>query len=173
MALSYIEAFTAIPSIAQAGSEKGHLSPGGRDHRFLDLGDGIVTGLIDIEMRKVGNLVGRDDAIDDRGPLGCKSLGDRAAQLTGKLCLESVAAAGARQGGKIRVREFDRLPESWETHTFRLQNNESETRIIVDDHLHRQLVVHCRQELAHQHVEAAIAAKGDDLTRAVKRLDAV
>src|SRR6516225_4089927 len=94
------------------------LSSSGRDHRFLDLGDGIVTGLIDIEMRKVGNLVGRDDAIDDRGPLGCKSLGDRAAQLTGKLCLESVAAAGARQGGKIRVREFDRLPESRETHTF-------------------------------------------------------
>jgi len=91
----------------------------------------------------------------------------------GRSRLESVAATGAGQYGKIRIREFDRLPESRETHTLRLQNNESETRIIVDDHFHWQLVVHRRQELAHQHVEAAIAAKGDDLARAVERLDAV
>src|SRR6516165_3439649 len=118
------------------------LSPRGRDQRFFDLGDGIVTGLIDVEMRKVGNLVGRDDAIEDRGPVRCKGLGNRAAQLTRKLCLESVAATGAGQYGKIRIREFDRLPESRETHTLRLVDHEFQTGIIVDDHFHWQLVVH-------------------------------
>jgi hypothetical protein len=42
----------------------------------------------------------------------------------GSFALKSVAATGAGQCGKIRIREFDRLPESWETHTLRLQNNE-------------------------------------------------
>jgi hypothetical protein len=34
-------------------------------------------------------------------------------------------------------------------------------------------VVHGRQELAHKHVEAAVAAKCNDLARAIERLDAV
>src|SRR5262249_33429586 len=99
------------------GRLRGGLSSGGRNHGFLDLGDGIVTGLIDVEMRKVGNLIGRDDAIDDRGPVDCEGLGDRAAQLARLLCLESVAPTGTGQCGKIRIREFDRPPESRQTYT--------------------------------------------------------
>src|ERR1700746_2754125 len=39
--------------------------------------------------------------------------------------------------------------------------------------LDRQLVVNRREELAHQHVEAAVAGQRDHLPRAVERLDAV
>ena len=56
---------------------------------------------------------------------------------------------------------------------FRLQRDQPERRIVVDDHLDRQLVMHGGQELAHQHVEAAVAGKRNDLTRAIERLDAV
>jgi hypothetical protein len=34
-------------------------------------------------------------------------------------------------------------------------------------------VVHGGEEFAHQHVEAAVAAQGNDLPRAIERLDAL
>jgi hypothetical protein len=45
--------------------------------------------------------------------------------------------------------------------------------VVLDHHLHRQLVLHGGEELAHEHVEAAVAAQCNDLARAIERLDAV
>src|SRR5262245_18711362 len=155
------------------GPLRDDLSSGDRDHRFLDLRDGIVFGQIELDMRNIVQLVGRDDASDNRGPLDCEGFGDRAVQLVRMARLESMAPAGAGERGKIRIRKFDRLAKGRQAYTLGLQLDESKTRIVVDADLHRQLVMHSRQELAHQHVEAAVAAKGDDLTRAVEHLDAV
>ena len=58
-------------------------------------------------------------------------------------------------------------------HSFRLQRDQPERRIVIDHGLHRQLVVHGGQEFAHQHVETAVAAERDDLARTVERLDAI
>src|SRR5262245_10881896 len=149
------------------------LSSGDCDHGFLDLRDGIVGRKIELDMGNVGQLVGRNDAIDDRGAVDCKSFGDRAMQFVWVPCPESMAPACASQGDKIRIRKFDSLPKSRQTHTFSLQKNESKAGIIVNDDLHRQLVVYGRKELAHQHVETTITAKGDDLARAIQGLDAV
>src|SRR5262245_50184717 len=87
--------------------------------------------------------------------------------------LESLAPASAGERRKIRIGEFDRFPKSRQTNTLGLQKNESKAGIVEDDDLHRQLVVHRRQELAHQHVETAITTKGDDLARTIEHLDAV
>ncbi len=51
--------------------------------------------------------------------------------------------------------------------------DQAESGVVIDHHLYRQLVVHGGQELAHQHVEAAIAAERYHLARAVEGLDAV
>src|SRR5262249_43832471 len=114
-----------------------------------------------------------DDAINDRGPVDGEGLGDRAAQLVRLSRLQTMAAASAGKRGEIRIWEFDRLPERRQTLTLGFQHNESKARIVVDDDLHRQLVVHSRQDLAHKHFEPAVAGQGDDLPRAVERLDAV
>src|ERR1700730_1130238 len=152
---------------------QGALGSGDCDHRFLDLRDGIVADLVQVEMRKVGHLVGRHDAIDDRGPVDREGLGDLGVQLARLPRPESMAAASTGERCKIRIGELDALPESRQTYALRLQRDEPKTRIVIDYYLHRQLVVHRRQELAHQHVETAITAKRDDLARAVERLYAV
>src|SRR6516225_6470668 len=91
------------------------LSSGDRDHGFLDLRDGIVAGQVELDMRNVGHLVGRNDAIDDRGPIDREGLSDRAVQFVWMPRLESMAPAGVSQRGEIRVREFDRLPKRRQT----------------------------------------------------------
>src|ERR1700758_5481905 len=55
----------------------------------------------------------------------------------------------------------------------RPQPDQAKRGVIVDDNLDRQLVVNRREELAHQHVEAAVAGQRDHLPPAVERLDAV
>src|SRR5262249_3468145 len=140
---------------------------------FLDFRDGIVPAELEVEMRHVRQLVSRDDEINDRGPVDGEGLGDRAAQLVRLSRLETMAAASAGKRGEIRIWEFDRLPERRQTLTLGFQNNESKARIVVDHALPRQLGVPCRQELANQHVETAVTGQGDDLPRAVERLDAV
>ncbi len=54
-----------------------------------------------------------------------------------------------------------------------LQGDQSEGGVVVDHHLDRQLMMHGGHELTHQHVEAAVAGKGDHLARAVQRLHPV
>lgn len=48
---------------------------------LLDLGDGIVGGLLEVDMRGVGELAGFDDAVDDRRSANRQSLDDGIAQL--------------------------------------------------------------------------------------------
>jgi len=124
-------------------------------------------------MRHVGHLVGRDNAIDDRRAIRRQGFGDRAAQFVWMLRLESMAAAGPRQRDKIRIGKFNRVAERRQTLAFGLKHDKSKTRVIIHNDFHRQLVMHRREKLAHQHVETAIAGKRDDLARPVKRLDAV
>ena len=149
------------------------LSSGDRDHGLLDLSDRIVFGQIEVDMRKIGQFVRHHDAIHNRGPIDCKGIGDRAVQLIWMARLESLAPAGAGERRKIRIGEFDCFPKSRQTNTLSLQKNEPKAGIVEDDDLHWQLVMHRRQELAHQHVETTITAKGDDLARTVEHLDAV
>jgi hypothetical protein len=54
-----------------------------------------MANCLQVDMRKVGHLVGRDDGIDDRGTVDLKRLADRVLQLAGLRRLESMAAAWA------------------------------------------------------------------------------
>ena len=65
-----------------------------RDDRLLDLSHGVVTDLFEFEMREIGHLVGRHDAIDDRRPVGLECLVDLCMQLAGLRRPKSMAAAG-------------------------------------------------------------------------------
>jgi hypothetical protein len=51
-----------------------------------------MANCLQVDMRKVGHLVGRDDGIDDRGTVDLKRLADRVLQLAGLRRLESMAA---------------------------------------------------------------------------------
>src|SRR2546427_2370954 len=139
------------------------LPPGYCEHRFLDLCHGVMLDLLELDMRKVGHLVGRHDDIDDGGAVNLEGLADLRVQLAGLRGLETMAATGAGKRRKIRIGEFNALPVSGQAYALRLQRDQPERGIIVDHNLHRQLVVHGRQELAHEHVEAAVAAKRNDL----------
>src|SRR5208337_3657835 len=71
------------------------------------------------------------------------------------------------------VREIDPFIASGQAHLLRLQVYEAKCAVVVDDDLDGQLVMSGSQKFAHQHVEAAIAAKRDYLPRFVEHLDAV
>src|SRR5262249_16658157 len=43
-----------------------------------DLRDGVVGGEVELDMRNIGHLVGRNDAIDDCRPVDCEGPGDGA-----------------------------------------------------------------------------------------------
>ena len=77
---------------------------------FPDLCHREVPDRLQVDVRKVGHLVGRDDAIDYRRPVDFECFIDLAVQIAWLRCPESMAAAGARQRGEIRIGEFDALP---------------------------------------------------------------
>src|SRR5258708_37109492 len=101
------------------------------EQRFLDLCHRVVPDRLQVDMRKVGHLVGRDDAIDDGWAIDLEHLVDLAGQLAGLRYLESVAAAGARQRREIRIGEFDALPIWGQTARLRFQRDQPELRIVV------------------------------------------
>jgi hypothetical protein len=51
------------------------------EHRFFDLCHGVVANLIKFEMRKVRQLIGRHDAIDDGRAVGLQGLIDLGMEL--------------------------------------------------------------------------------------------
>jgi len=111
-----------------------------REDGFLDLRDGVIADLIELQMWKVRHLVGCHDAIDNRRAVDLKCLIDLGEQLTGLRGPKSMAAAGARQRGEIRVGKFDALPERRQAYGLCLQRDQPECGIVVDHDLHRQLM---------------------------------
>src|ERR1700719_4119703 len=83
---------------------------------------------------------------------------------------KAVTAAGACESREVRIWKFDAFPKWRQADAFRLQGDQSKSGIVEDDDLDRQLVMHRGQKFAHQHVEAAIAAHGDHLARAIQCL---
>jgi hypothetical protein len=93
------------------------------------------------------------------------------------LALRTVPVAAGIVGdaglAAIRIGKVNPLPVGCHPDRLGLQPYQAKRVVIVYDSLDRQLVVNRREELAHQHVEAAVARQRDHLPRAVERLDAV
>src|SRR5580704_6680828 len=124
-------------------------------------------------MREVGQLVGRDDTIDDRRAVDLERCLDCGVQLAGLCGLKAFTATSAGKRHKIRIGKFDARPIGWQAYALSFQSDQPERRVVVDDNLYRKLVVRGSQELAHEHVESAIAAKRDHLAGAIERLNAI
>jgi hypothetical protein len=84
---------------------------------------------------------------------------DRFLQLVGFARHEAVATAGARECGEIRIGKVNALLVGRYPDRLGLQPDQAKRGVIVDDNLDRQLVVNRGQELAHKHVEAAVAGQ--------------
>ena len=78
--------------------------------RFPDLCHRVVPDGLQADMRKVGHLVSRHDAIDDRRAVDLERRVDLGVQLAGLRRPKCVASECPRQRREIRVREFDTLP---------------------------------------------------------------
>jgi hypothetical protein len=79
----------------------------------------------------------------------------------------------ARECSEIRIGKVNALHVGRHSDRLSLQPDQAKRGVVIDDNLDRQLVLDRREELAHQHVEAAVAGQRDDLTRPIERLDAV
>jgi hypothetical protein len=53
------------------------LSPGDGENGLLDLGDGVMSDLLELDMRHVRHLVGDHDGIDNRWAIGGEGIADR------------------------------------------------------------------------------------------------
>src|SRR5262245_17178892 len=104
---------------------------------FLDLGQSEVPDLFQVELRKVRQLVGNHNGIDNGGSVDGEGLADRRRQFVGMLGCKPVAAASPGEGGKVGIGKLDPLPEWREAHAFGLECNQSEGGIVEDHHLHR------------------------------------
>ena len=107
------------------------------------------------------------------GPSTASASADGGLQLVRLSRGKSVATTGARQRGKIGIGKFDGFAEWRQADAFGFQRDQPKRGIIVDDDLDRQFVMHRGHELAHQHVEAAIAGERDHLPRTIQRLYAI
>jgi hypothetical protein len=86
------------------------LSPAGcGEDCFLNFGLGEIADLLEVEMRKVGQFVGRNHAVDNGRAFGLERPADGLAQLAGLFGLEAYPAAVTRQRRKIRIGEVDGL----------------------------------------------------------------
>src|SRR6516225_2636691 len=104
-------------------------------------------------MRKVWHLVGRYHRVDNRRAINGKSLVNLGVQLARLRGPKATSAASTGECTEIRIREFDSFPESRQTDGLGFQRNETKGRVVVDDDLHREFVMHSGEELAHKHVE--------------------
>src|ERR1700719_3985771 len=111
------------------------LPAGDGEHGFLDLGHGIMSDLLEFDMRYVWHLVGGYDGVDDRRAIDGEGLGDCGHQLVRLSRHESVTATGACQRCKIGIGKFDGFAEWHEADAFGLQRDQPERGIVVDDDL--------------------------------------
>src|SRR3990170_4331569 len=83
-------------------------SPAGDgEHCFLDLGDGVVSDLLQLDMRHIWHLVGGDNDIDDGRAVNGKRIVNRLLQVTRLPRSKPLRAAGAGQSREIGVWKFD------------------------------------------------------------------
>jgi hypothetical protein len=125
-----------------------------------------------VEVRQVGKLVGNDRGVND-----CRAV-NRQASLIAFFSSSGLRAAKpwppqARECGEIRIGKVNAPPVGRHPDRLGLQLGRAKRGVIIDDGLDWQLVVNHREELAHQHIEAAVAGQRDHLPRSVERLDAV
>jgi hypothetical protein len=142
-------------------------------HRFPDLRQRVIADHGGVHMRQVRDLVGSDHAIDDGGAVTGQRVGDGLLQITRLLGRKALRAAGTRQCGEIGIGEFDGFAERRQADAFGFQRDQAQCRVVIDDDLDGQLVLHSRHEFAHQHVEAAVAGEHDHLLAAIEDLHAV
>ena len=80
-------------------------SAGHGEDCFLDFGLCEIADLLKVEMREVGQFVGRNHAVDNGRTFRVERLADGLAQLSGLFRLEAFPAAVTRQRRKIRIGE--------------------------------------------------------------------
>ncbi len=107
------------------------------------------------------------------GPSQANASRSAAVRVPGCLTLKPCAPHGASQRGKVGVGKLDGLPEREDSDAFGFQRNQSERRVIENYDFHRQFVMNRSHELAHQHIEAAVAGEHNHLLGAIERLNAV
>ena len=98
-----------------------------------------MADLLKLEMRKIGHLIGRHDAIDNRRAVDLERLIDLGVQLAGFRGPKAVSAASARECTEIRIRKFDARLVSRQADALRFERYQPERRIVVDDDLDGQL----------------------------------
>jgi hypothetical protein len=79
------------PSFTLRWSQQGigPSSPAGRgEDCFFEFGLGVIAGLFQLNMREVGQFVGRDHAVDNGRAVALESLVDGIAQLAGPFGLK-------------------------------------------------------------------------------------
>src|SRR5580704_6751293 len=87
------------------------LTAGYRVDRFLDLGDGIVSDLVQLYVRHVRHLVSWHNAVDDRRGIDAERFAQFGSQQARLFDGKSLATTGPCQRGKVRIGKFDRLPK--------------------------------------------------------------
>ena len=103
-------------------------------------------------MRDVGQFIGRYHAVDNGRAVGLERLVDGIAQLAGPFRLEAYPAACARQRHIIRIGEFNAVFLGRHHDRFGLKRDQYESRIVIHEGFHRQLMLDSTEKCAHQHL---------------------
>jgi hypothetical protein len=138
------------PKLKERCDRQPRLAASDRMNGFLDLGNRVVSDLIQFDMRHVRHFVRGDYAVDDRGTIDRESLVQFGTQQAGVLNGKAVSATGPCQGREIRIGKFNRFAKWQDANALGFQCNEAQRRIVENDHLDRQLVMDRRHDDRHR-----------------------
>jgi hypothetical protein len=132
-------------------------------HQLPDLCQGVVFECFHLDMGKIWYLVGRDYGIDDRRSSALSASLISASSSPGLLALNPCPPQARARAAKSGLGNSMPLWYGARPAASASKGYEAESRVVVDDNLHGQLVVHGGEEIAHEHIESTITAEGDYL----------